>query len=193
VVEVCAADLLGRHIAGRSQDEALARDCRCGLVRFGGSRQAEVEQLHAMLSQEDVRGLQIAVQQAPGVHGRERVQDRARDRGGFREAHRPADEARGQRFPVEQLHDDEVQAVLLADVVDDADVRVVERGDRACLALQPGASLGIVRDESRQYLDRHVTAEAAVVRTIHLAHAPGPERADNGIRAEGRAWQKRHR
>ena len=42
-----------------------------------------------------------------------------------------------QRLAVEALHDEKVDAVLVADVVEGADVRMIQRGDRLRFALEP--------------------------------------------------------
>jgi hypothetical protein len=46
-------------------------------------------------------------------------------------------EAVSERGSLEQLHDDEVMAFVLADVMNGADVRVIEGRGRARLALEP--------------------------------------------------------
>ena len=43
----------------------------------------------------------------------------------------------GERLTLEELHDQEGHAVLLADVVNRADVRVTEAGDRPRFTLEP--------------------------------------------------------
>ena len=42
-----------------------------------------------------------------------------------------------ERLSVEVLHDEELDVAFTADVIERADMRVGERGDRACLALKP--------------------------------------------------------
>ena len=49
---------------------------------------------------------------------------------------RSAREPRGQRLAFEVLHDEEGDAVLLADIVQDADVRMVQRRDGARFAIE---------------------------------------------------------
>ena len=52
-------------------------------------------------------------------------------------------------------------AVALFEAVDGADVRMIQRGERARFAREPGAALGIGREVRRQDLDRDVATELA--------------------------------
>ncbi len=132
------ADLFRRQIARRADDQSLLRQTGVdGFGRAGVARQAEVEQLHAVARQEDVGGLQVAVNQAALVDRPQRLDDHQRDATGLVKGQRTTREAIGQRLAVEQLHHEEVHAVLMPDVVDGADVRVVQRGDGARFALEP--------------------------------------------------------
>jgi hypothetical protein len=90
---------------------------------------------------------------------------------------------RGQRFALHVLHHQEVGVAGAADVVQRADVRVIERGDRACLALEALAQLGRGREMGRKHLDRHVAPEARIAGAVDLAHAAGAERAEDLVRA----------
>jgi hypothetical protein len=57
---------------------------------------------------------------------------------------RPLGHTLGQRLAFEILHDEEVDTVLMADVVEDADVWMVEGGDGLGLALETGFPLGVL-------------------------------------------------
>ena len=52
----------------------------------------------------------------------------------------------GQRVALQVLHDQEVDPVLLPDVVERADVRVVQAGDGLRLALEPLLEVGVGGD-----------------------------------------------
>jgi len=71
---------------------------------------------------------------------------------------------------VHQLHHDGI----LFDAVDLRDVRVVERCERACLALEAHQTVGIVGERLWQDLQRHVAVEPRIARAIHLAIPPSP-------------------
>ena len=93
-----------------------------------------------------------------------------------------------ERFAVDELHDEKVDALVVADVVNGADVRVVERRDRARLPFEPGSALRILGPHRGRIL-RDVPAEPRVVRAEHLAHAARTDVRVNPIRdrADGRS------
>ena len=66
---------------------------------------------------------------------------------------RPAEQPLGQRLAVDKLHDEEVDVVVRADVVEVADVRMVEGGDRAGFALEALASFLVAGQLFRQDFD----------------------------------------
>ena len=87
--------------------------------------------------------------------------------------------ARGQRLAVEMRHDEKADVVRFTDVVDRADVRMVERGDGAGLAFEPRARIGIGGDLGRQDFDRDRAVEPRIAGAIDLAHAARAERRDD--------------
>ena len=84
------------------------------------------------------------------------------------------------------------RAVLTADVVERADVRVVERGDRAGFALEPLAELRVAGEVRRQDLDRDGAIETRVARLVDLAHPARAERRHDFVRTESRTGGERH-
>ena len=84
-----------------------------------------------------------------------------------------------QRRPVEKLHDQKRAAVLLADIVDRADIGVVQRRCRARLAVKPGQRLGIPRQVRRQELQRGEAMEPCVFRLVHDAHTAAADALDD--------------
>ena len=108
------------------------------------------------------------------VRGHERLGDVARNSEGLVEWQRPAPESRRQRFAVDQFHD-EIRRVDAtdaggADVVQRADPRMIELGDRACLALQPLAVVLIVK-VARENFQGDITAKSRIACPVNLAHA----------------------
>src|SRR3954454_4452085 len=79
-------------------------------------------------------------------------------------------QARGERFSLEILHDEELNAVLLADVAKGTDVRMVEARERFGLLCE-----SLLRARSTiagaEHLDRDESAHACIARSIDLAHA----------------------
>jgi hypothetical protein len=66
--------------------------------------------------------------------------------------------------------------VVLAEIEDRHDIRVVQRAGRAGFRLEAGAALGILGDPGGQDLQGHVTGEARVAGAVHLTHAARAER-----------------
>ena len=100
---------------------------------------------------------------------------------------RTAREPGRERLAVEILHDEELEAVLLADVVERADVGMVQPRDGSGLALEALSSLGLFGGFRRQDLDGHDASDACVVRTIDLAHPSTAEEGDDLVRSQAGA------
>jgi hypothetical protein len=88
-----------------------------------------------------------------------------------------------ERLAREVLHHQVRRVVVRANVVERADVRVCERGDRARLTLEAHATLGIGAERGRQGLGRDRATEAGVAGLADLAHAARPNGGLDLIRA----------
>jgi len=113
-------------------------------------------------SDEDVGGFDVAVEDALCMRGIERVGDLNAQVEQVFGRQRPRGNAMSQRLALEQLHDDIGLALVFADVVERADVRMVQCGRRARLAAEPIERVTIFRVLVRQELQRDVPAEANV-------------------------------
>ena len=91
----------------------------------------------------------------------------------------------GEVAAVDEAHRDEERAVLLAGLVDGHDVRVLERGRHARLALEAPAELRVGRELGHDDLQRHAAAEPAVGGEVDDAHAAAPDLALDVVGAEG--------
>ena len=141
---------------------------------------AEVEHLRLSSARdEDVRGLHVAVNDAVGVRGLEPVGDLDPELEDTVHRQRPASDRFLERAPVEQFHDDELLAVTLADVVDRADVRVIERRRDARLAPEPLERFRVRGEIRGQELHGNLAAEANILGTVHHAHSAGAEPLEN--------------
>ena len=80
---------------------------------------------------------------------------------GRRQRARPAQERR-QILAVDVVHDDERPGLVHPEVMDDDDVRRVQRGDRLGFHPEPGHEVGVAAVLGSQDLDRDVPAELAV-------------------------------
>ena len=86
-----------------------------------------------------------------------------------------------QRGAVDQLHHDEAAAFVLADVVERADVGVVQRRGGARLALEALRGQRVGGRRLRQELHRDVAAEPEVLAPVHDTHAASAQPIDNAV------------
>ena len=107
------------------------------------------------------------------------------------EAHRIADpqgrlffEDAVERTPVDILHRDEVQAVLLAHVIDRHDAGVAQARRRARLTGEALDELGIHTELYGQYLDRDRALEQRVYGAVDAGHAPAPDLGPDLVAAQ---------
>src|SRR5207253_1610501 len=133
-----------------------------------------------------VARLEVAMDDAEAVRGIERAGDVGGDAQRVAQRQRPARERVGERLPLQVLHDEVVDAVLMPDVVERADVRMVQPRDRPRLPLETLAQRRARGELRRQDFDGDVAAEARVAGAIDLAHAAGAERRDDFVGTEAR-------
>ena len=128
-IDRIALDLLGREIAGRSQDDPGERreaGWQRGILRE--LRDAEVEDLRrARRGQEDVLGLEIAMDQPSRVRGHQAARHRGGDATGVLRRDRPSADRRPQGLAVQQFRDQVRATVRHPHVEHLDDVGVVER------------------------------------------------------------------
>ena len=84
----------------------------------------------------------------------------------------------GQRVAVQELHDQEVDAVLVPNVEEGANVRVVQAGDGLGLALEPLLEIGVRGDVPGEDFDGDGAVQTGVSRFVDFAHAA---RAEGGF------------
>ena len=129
---------------------------------------------------QDVRGLDVAMQHAGRVGRREAVGDAREELDDLPPSACAALRPVLERAAVDELRDDVLAAVVLADVVHREDVRMIQRRGHLRFALEAPPSRR-VEHLARQKLDAHVPIEPSVGRTVHDAHAAGTERALDAI------------
>jgi len=110
-----------------------------------------------------------------------------RDRNQLIELQRPAGDAVLERNAFEQLHHDKGAAIVLADLVNRANVGMVQGRGSPCLTAKALQSDGALRQIVRQKLERHVAAEAQVFRFVHHTHSPATQALENAVMRDGLA------
>ena len=202
VVGHLALGLLGGQVADRADHRPGVRGPGGGrraaeVARAGEQRvlpgEAEVEDLDApVVQEEEVLGLDVAVDDALVVRGGQALRHARRVLGGLAHADRPLAQPRAHRLALEQLRHHEEPIALLAGVVDRDDVGVRERRHRLRLGLEAGERVGVIGEVLGQDLDRHVALEAGVAGAVDLPHPAGAERRDDLVRAEAVAGREAH-
>ena len=147
----------------------------------GGQRDAEVGHQRGAVVQQDVLGLDVAVDHVVAVGVVERGGHLARDP--HRVGHRQlllAVHPVAHRLALDVRHHIEEEAVGLAAVEERQDVRVLQVGGGLDLAEEPlGADHG---GEFRpQHLDRHLAVVLEVLRQVDRGHAAGAELALDAV------------
>jgi hypothetical protein len=175
-IDVLAQRLLGRDVVGRAEHAPVGGEALLGQR----ARDPEVGDLgRALLVDEDVLGLDVAVDDAVVVGGAQGAGDL--DRVGHRLADRQAPVAPDavlERLALHVLEDDVRRSIVLARVDDADDVGVVELRDRARLAPEALELVGVRRDLAVHELDRDLALEHRVERAVDRRHPAG---ADLGV------------
>ena len=73
---------------------------------------------------------------------------------------------------------------FFTDVVERADVRMVQRGDRPRLTIESLAELRIRGERFRQDLDRDRALQPRVARSVHFTHSTGAKWSLDFVRSE---------
>ena len=81
---------------------------------------------------------------------------------------------------------------MFADVVEGADVRVIEGGDRPGFVLEARAEMWLGRQRGREHFDGDDAVEPGVAGPIDLAHAAGSYQRFQQVGSEARARGQWH-
>ena len=168
--------------------------CRVRRRRLGGThelRDTEVEHFdRAGAGDDDVGWFQIAMHDARGVRGCQRVADLDRIAESRARCQRALAHHLRQGAPGHVFHDDAAPPVGLDDVVNGRDVRVIQRRQRLRFALEPGKQISIVQIIGAEHLDRDIPPETAVARAVDLSHSTGANRFQQvvTVRAAAPTW-----
>ena len=121
------------------------------------------------------------------MSGIERTRELDGDPQDLLDRQRAAQQSMRERFALQVLHHQELDAVLTADVVQRADMRVRQARDGARLAPETFLTPRVVGDVAQQDLDRNRPIEPCVDRPVDFAHAARAKRRDDFVRPQSRA------
>ncbi len=158
----------------------------------GVRRKAEVEQLDTRRREHHIPRLQIPMDDAEPVGGFERVGDLGAEAEDLRRRQRAAGQTGRQCLALEQFEHEVVDVMRPANVVQTADVRVVERGNGFGLAGEARAEVGVGRQLRCEDLHRDTAIQPRVPRPIHFAHPSRTDQGEQFIRTEVRTRLEGH-
>ena len=137
------------------------------------------------ISDENVGRLDVAMNDALGMGRVERVGDFDCQREQRVQFHRPPGDQILQRHALQIFHGDKRLAVFLADVVDGADVGMIQRRSRLRFALEAAERLGISSDFVGQELEGDKTAQPRVFGFVDHTHPTATQFPDNAVVRDG--------
>ncbi len=169
--------LLRRHVGGGAERDAHRREPRAPLARRRVERLGDAEVGHhgAPAAQQDVLGLDVAMDHAPVVRVGQRFEQVAPEPHCLRRRERPLLEPVAQRCPFDERHRVPERPVAVARRVERHDRRVLQRRGELDLATEP-LPAGVVRAAGgRVHLDHDATVERDLGRHEDAGHAPSRE------------------
>src|SRR5256885_13046652 len=197
-VQLFAADLLRRHVGHRAHGNAGAGEMSvlCGGIVGGGDvaqrsyasvlreelGQTKIEKFYLRaIGYENVRGLDVAVDDGLGVSGFECVGHLIAKLGYTLDLHGLAGNEMLKRLPFEKFHDDKILVGVLVDVVNRADVRVIQGGGGSRFALEALDGQMVFRNMFREKLQADVPTQAQIFGAIHNSHAAAAELLQDAV------------
>src|ERR1019366_10388882 len=143
-------------------------------------REAEVEDFDlTTLVERNVAALDVTMKDASSVRSGDRVGDLQRYRKDLPHRERAFREQGVQRLTLDQLHDDQVPAIRLHELVNRADVRMLKTRSGNCLAAEALTTLRVPGEILRQHLDCHHSLKARVTGPVNLAESSSTEKLKN--------------
>ena len=132
-----------------------------------------------------VGGLNVPMNDSFGVRGIERVGDLDSEREQCVQFHMTAGDAVLKRRAFQKLHRNESLPILISDIMNGADVGVIQSRRGLGLALKPGQGVRISGYILRQKLKCDETVEANILRLVDDAHAATTELFQNAVVRDG--------
>ena len=92
-----------------------------------------------------------------------------------------------ERGALQEFHRNEGVAIFVANVIDGADIRMIEGGGGLCFALQASERARVVADIFGQEFQRDIAVEAIVFGFVDNAHTAAAETFENAVVRESLA------
>ena len=159
------------------------RDLTADGRQFG---EAEIQDLGVpSFGDKDIGGLDVAVHNAFAMRSIERIRDFDGQQEQLFIFQRTAGDDVFQCQAVQILHGDERPSLLLSDVVNGADIGMIQGGCRLSLALEAGQRLRITANVLRQKFKGHKAVQACVFGFVDHTHATATEFVGDSIVGDG--------
>jgi|GEM_PF-7025908 len=179
MIDRFATHLLGGHVAGRTRDAAAIGLSGHGVAHLDVTerrahefRQSEVENFHpTILSQEQVLGFKIAVDDALGVGGGEALGNLCGHLDGFGSRQRASGHTGTQRLTLQKFGDEIGAAFVGSEVEDRQDVGMVERSRRAGFLLETPQAILVGGEGWSEDFDRHFATKPWIAAPVDHAHS----------------------
>ena len=180
-VRISAAKGFRCHVCGRAGnapgvDRSHGLGGRHGVTGTKPTRQAEVHDFRlARVGNHHVARLEVTVHDPARMRVRQRIGNlHAVSHCGRYWQALPGNSVR-QRTALYELHDDEIDPVVVLDFINRADVRVIEGGGGAGFLAEAFQLVGIARDVVTQHLDGNRPRQAWIVRAVDPPDATSAE------------------
>src|ERR1035437_9646085 len=149
-------------------------------------RQPKIENLRLTpIRDEDVGRVEVAVDDAFGVRSVQRIGNFDAQFEHRLDLQRFAIDPVPERLPFQQLHRDEGSPIGLVNLVDRADVRMVQRGRSLGFPLETAEGLRVVGEVVVKELQGDVTTELEVFRLVDYAHPSAAELLNDAVVRDG--------
>jgi len=167
-IRIFAFELLRRHVLKRPEDRAflgerlglggkrgiIVRFCLTGALTTAGG-EPEVQEHRAVLRNNDVAGLHVAMDDALSMSFVERSGHLDTVAKRLLQRERTFLQALGERLAFEILHDEKIDAVFGSDIVEGANVGMIQARHRPRFLLEALPELLVLGKLSRQNFQRH--------------------------------------
>ena len=139
----------------------------------------------ASLGNKNVRWLDVPMNDALGVRGLQRIRDLNGDMEETIEFHRLAGDDVLQRCAVQEFHGDERAPGVFANIVNRADVGMIQRRGRLRLTFEPRQHLRVFGDLVRQEFQRHKAVQTGILRLVDHTHSPAAQFLHDAVMRNG--------